>query len=200
MTIEVADTSPLINECKTIAENCLYTAQAHFETARSRDGLRIWVIVLPACFAALAALVAFVHPDIWPSKAHNELLKATCDAIAVLSSTMTAVAVFVGVDRQAAGHVQAGNAFTALRHDARALHETFSPNLSPSQLSCRVQSLHERYLSLCQATEITDKSAFNKVREEIKGGIHLMDFKNTQQQIESSGAGQESVTDYGNAK
>lgn len=175
--MDASNTTRLINECKTIEENCLYTAQAHFETARNRDGLRLSVIVFPATVSALAALVALVHPELFPVKAHNELLKSICDALVALGSIMTAVAVIVGVDKQAAAHVQAGNAFTVLRHEARALHETFSSELSPAQLSWKVQSLHERYSSLCQATEITDGSAFDKAKDAIKARTHQMDYK-----------------------
>lgn len=166
----------LTQECKNVAENSLYTAQAHFEVAASRDAQRFWCIVMPALLVVGGILASLLEKQI----AFVGQYKIVIDVVTALAAMTTALSVFMGLDRQCASHNAAANLFTLLRHDARSLHETFAQTLSNEEFARRVQELMHRYGYLCQATEPTDKSSFEKARKSIKGGIHEMDHQQQQ--------------------
>lgn len=69
-------------------------------------------------------------------------------------------------------HLLAGKNFTALKHDARALHETFSLGMDDAELAIEAKKLHERYNDLVKFVPQTDDKAFNLARGKIQQGIH----------------------------
>lgn len=155
----------LVQECKRIAEDSLYTAQAHFETARLADIRERWVmLIVPSFVAAVSSILVAVGPTGWKWLA----------AVAAAASLVATVAGYLRVDARAALQTQAGNAFTTLRHQARLLAE-LANTLEPSDLRERVTRLTERYEDLVRATPLTDNRAFNIARSRVKQGIFLRD-------------------------
>ena len=63
--METKPTPPphLLEECRTVEENCLYNAQAHFEIASRARRLNIFLLILPAALAGLGGL--FVSLNLW---------------------------------------------------------------------------------------------------------------------------------------
>lgn len=155
----------LVEECKRIAEDSLYTAQAHFETARLADIRQRWpLLIVPSVIAAVASILVAVGPaDLkWLS------------AIAAAASLTATVAAYLRVDEKVANQIQAGNAFTILRHEARLLSE-IADSLENDDFKGRLERLADRYASLAQATPPTDNKAFEIARARVKAGIFTRD-------------------------
>lgn len=155
----------LVQECKRIAEDSLYTAQAHFETARLANLRERWVmLIIPSFVAAVSSILVAVGPAEWK----------WLSAIAAAASLMATVASYLRVDEKVASQTQAGNAFTTLRHQARLLAGA-AESLESSDLRERVTRLIERYEDLVRTTPSTDNKAFDVARNRVKQGIFLRD-------------------------
>lgn len=143
-----------INECKQVRQNCTYTAETHHLIAYWNRLLAVLFQMVPAIFAAATGtLVAVgVTPDSW--------LWAT-----VVSSVVSAVATVLDPNKQAQMHLGAAKSFTALKHDARFLHEAKSHRLSEEAFVVAVESLHEKYNDLVKASPATGKVAFEIARK-----------------------------------
>lgn len=155
----------LIDECKTVAENCLYNAQAHFLLARKAELKAQLLLILPSIAAAISGFLTAIGLPGW------------IGAFAAVSGVVSGVASALGVDRKAASHKQAGNLMTALRHEARTLCDTYWRELPHEQFVSEVRRLNDRYNSLIQVLEATDSKAFEKARITIKQGIFEPDFR-----------------------
>lgn len=155
----------LVQECSRVAEDSLYTAQAHFETARVANLRERWVmLIIPSAIAAGSSIVVAVGPVEWK----------WVSAIAAAASLIATVASYLRVDERVASQTQAGNAFTTLRHEARILAES-AGTIDATDLRNRVARLTEMYASLVQATPLTDNKAFETARARIKAGLFLRD-------------------------
>lgn len=155
----------LLTACKTIEENCLYTAQTHFVLASRTTTARTAFLVFPAVVSALAgALVAIGFTPY-------------LGVVGALGGMISAVASVLGVDKPPLNHRHAANLFTALRHQARSLHETFWREMPKDTLVAEVKRLEERYSTLLQTLEPTDDEAFQIARARIKEKLFEMDFR-----------------------
>lgn len=160
----------LVNECLMIAENCLYTAQTHFEMAR-RAGIRsrrfiLWPSVLSGAAGIGIPVGVFMSHKAW----------ALLGIVPAVAGIVTAVAAYFGSSDESA-HRVAGNLFTVLRHDSRALAETFASEMPLDQLTCKVRRLQDRYNTLVQSTEVTNPETLERARKTIKKGRFDPDFK-----------------------
>ncbi len=159
------DIQHLINECKIVEENCLYTSQAHFSMANKAEFQSRLFLVVPSCIAALSGILISIGFPSW------------IGAFAAVSGLITGLASIFGVDKKAGVHKQAGNVLTALRHEARSLHEAYWREIPREQLVSEVKRIHDRYNSLIQMIETTGDSAFEEGREKIKAGLFEADFR-----------------------
>jgi hypothetical protein len=148
----------LLDECKTIAENCLYTATAHYILAAQAGWRARLFLLAPAAVAAVAGILTSVGLPGW-------------------IGAFASVATFLGADRKEIAHKSAGNLFTCLRHEARALHETFHLSLPVDQFLAEVRRISDRYNCLVETTELTDDEAYEKARKKVKSGTFTPDFR-----------------------
>ena len=167
MTCTEEDVRHLLDECRTIEENCLYTAQAHYISA-ARERWKRWVLLaIPAFLGAVAgALVACGLPP-WIG-----IIGAVLGGIAGLAASL-------GVDRDSVLHTNAGHILTSLRHEARQLREAFWKELSRAEICAEVRRLADRYNNVRLALPATDDSAFEKARKRIHSGRFEPDFKSS---------------------
>lgn len=153
-----------IEECKIIQQNCTYTAEAHHQDALCERKKAIWLEVIPAaCAAVTGTLVAAKY-------ASENLLFVT-----IISSVITAVATVLNPRKGYESHLVAAKNFTAMKHDARLLHEAGSQHMSEEAFVVAVENLHERYNDLLQTVPPTSPKAFEKARNIIGRGIHEPD-------------------------
>jgi hypothetical protein len=149
----------LINECKIVEENCLYTSQAHFVMADKAEFQARLFLIVPSCIAAISGILTAIGFPAW------------IGSFSAVSGLVTGLASAFGVDRKAGLHKQAGNVLTALQHEARALHESYWREIPHEQFVAEVRRIHNRYNSLIQILETTDNSAFEEGRKKI--GDHV---------------------------
>lgn len=171
MSVNTPEIGHLLQECATVQENCLYTAQAHFETANAATWRVRLLVIIPSCVAALAGILTAVGLPGW------------IGAFAAASGLVSAIAAALGADRKSSYHCQAGNVLTALRHEARALCATYSQDLTREQLAVEVRRINDRYNALIQALETPDPKAFQKARKRIKAGVFKSDATGSEPKI-----------------
>ena len=153
-----------INECKQIQQNCLYTAEAHHQIAVFNRGLAYIFQVVPAIVAAISgSLVAS------GSQPTSKLW------ITVVASVITAITSVLDPNKKYQEHLNAARGFTALKHDARFLHEAQSHKLSDEAFTVCVEHLHEKYNDLLKATPATNKWAMRCAQKVVKADTHEPD-------------------------
>jgi hypothetical protein len=158
----------LIDECKTIDENCLYTAQTHFEMARAAQWKVHWLVSVPSLLAVIAGFYSAMNDAGWAG------------AIAAAAAGLAGLASVLGIEKDVVTHKSAGNLMTSLRHDARVLHECYWQEMTREQFYIEIRRLNDRYRIARLALEPTDNAAFEKARKRIKQGYFKPDFQETQ--------------------
>jgi hypothetical protein len=159
------DRTKLIQECQTVAENALYNAQAHYFLAGSKEMRGRLLLVFPSAVAGVAGLLTALGQPAW------------LGAFAAIGGFFVTVATILGVDREPTAHRNAACQWTALRHEARALCDTWATEWPREQFVADVRRIDDRYLALNQALPATDKNSFEAARKQIQSGTHKPDFK-----------------------
>jgi len=158
------DSEHLLAECKKIEENCLYTAQTHFEMASDKGKrAKAWLVLLPSIVSASSGLAVAIGAPGW------------IGAFAAVSGVVSGVATFLGVGKESSAHETAGKRPTQSRDEARVLGETYSRDLSAQQLAVEVRALGNRYRAYVASLPVTDGRAFEKARAKIKSGAFAFD-------------------------
>lgn len=155
----------LSKACSKISEDSLYTAQAHFFCAKKWHTKSFWLVVVPSFMAGLAGFIVAMGGPSWIA------------AISALGGLITAVASWVGVERDSIRHEFAGKMFTSLRHEADVLNETLKNTMPPEEFKNHFLQLHKKYLLLSETLEITEDACLQKARENVQQGIFLYDFQ-----------------------
>lgn len=159
------DIGNLLQECETIAENSLYNAQAHFILADAKEMKGRWLLIAPSAVAAVCGFLTALGAPGW------------LGAFSAVGGLMVTLASIFGVDKEPTSHRNAACQWTALRHEARSLHETYFKELPREQLLAEVRRIDDRYIALTQALQPTDRPSFEKARKQIQSGVHQADFK-----------------------
>jgi hypothetical protein len=154
----------LIQECETVAEDSLYNAQAHFVLADSKERLGVWLLIVPSIVGGMCGLLTAVGLPPW------------LGAFSAAGGLVATVAGVLGIDKQPTVHRNAASQWTALRHEARSLHQTLFKELPREQFLAEVRRIDDRYNTLCQALPPTNRESFETAREQIKAGTHDPDF------------------------
>jgi hypothetical protein len=153
----------LISECRKVAENSLYNAQAHFVLADRLERHARWMLMAPAALAGTCGILTAVGLPAW------------LGAFSAIGGFFAATAAVLGIDRAPTSHRLAANQWTALRHEADSLSETYFKELPHEQFVAEVRRIDDRYNTLCQSLEPTDKKAFDMARAQIKAGVFKTD-------------------------
>ena len=162
----------LIDECRQIEDDCLYTAEAHYIIADVAGKVSFWVKLIPA-FAAAASGAA--------------LLSGLPNWIAwfsVIAGVAFALQSIMNPDKKKDEHSQAGKSYTALKHESRSLYQTFYKEMDRASFSTTVKILRERYNMIAKMTPQTTVKAFEEGRKRIKAGRHTPDFKEQESESE----------------
>ena len=152
MTEGADSLSNLLQECETVAENSLYNAQAHFFLADSKERLGVWLLIVPSIIAGICGLLTAVGLPSW------------LGAFSAAGGLVATVAGALGIYKQPTAHRNAASQWTALRHEARSLHQTFFRELPRAQFLAEVRRIDDRYSSLCQALPPTNRKSFEIAR------------------------------------
>jgi len=155
----------LIKECMRIEDDCLYTAEAHYILASKTKTIGFWVKIIPAAVAAASGILVLSGYPNWIAW------------LAIVSGAVFGLQSILDPDRKTNDYSTAGKEYTALKHEARALYQTFSKEMNRDEFAVAVRLLRERYGSLVKHTPQTTEKAFEEGRERIKAGRHIPDFE-----------------------
>ncbi len=156
----------LLVQVRKVAEDSLYSAQAHFADAKTAERKKWLFIVAPALFGAFLALVAAGCPD-WKWAA----------TAAAFFAAMSGIASAIGVDRDAAAHSSAGQALTVLRHEASRLATGYWREMTQAQLYAEVHRVCDKYDQLCSVLIPTSNDGFAAGQGRVKQGTFDYDFQ-----------------------
>jgi len=164
----------LVDQCKTLHEECLYTATTHYIMAEDESWKATLVIIVPSIVAAICSFTVSIGgiDKLGEGKGITAL-----SAISVLCTTVVAIASALGLERSADAHTQAGKLLTALRHEVRPLYETYFKDMGRSEMSAELRRLNDRYCHLIQTLPSTNDDAFERARRKIKSGVFNTDHK-----------------------
>ena len=157
--------APLLEELQTVEENSLYTAQAHFAIAARKGTVVRIVYVGSSMLAAVAGALVVAGLPAW------------LGVLAAIGGVTGAISAALGADKDVHTHRVAANALTKLRHEARALRQTFSAGLPKDELAREVRRITDGYNNLIQGLPPTDEKALRSARQTIQSGRFLPDFK-----------------------
>ena len=155
----------LIKECMQIEDDCLYTAETHYIIAGKAGRLGFWVKLIPAIAAAGSGAAVLSGAPNWIAW------------FAVISGVAFALQSILNPDKKHDEHSQAGKCYTALKHESRALYQTFYKEMDLDSFSVMVRILRERYNMIAKLTPQTTVTAFEEGRKRIKAGRHTPDFE-----------------------
>lgn len=159
------DISHLIKECMQIEDDCLYTAETHYIIAAKTGRIAFWVKLIPAIAAAGSGAAVLSGAPNWIAW------------FAVISGVAFALQSILNPDKKHDEHSQAGKCYTALRHESRALYQTFYKEMDRDSFFVMVRILRERYNMIAKLTPQTTVTAFEEGRKRIKAGRHTPDFE-----------------------
>ncbi len=155
---------PLIKECQTIQQNSEYTAEAHHNLAKHYNCLHLWLQLIPGIGTAISTAL------ILAGVVAKEYMWA-----AALMAAIAAISNILSPEKNYYSHLQAAKSFTCIKHDARALHQSFAGTMTDNEFKCAVLSLHSRYNDLARMAPPTDEKSFAKAKERIDAGVHKND-------------------------
>lgn len=92
--------------------------------------------------------------------------------ITIAGAVVTAVSSVLNPSKSYQQHLEAAKNFTALKHDARFLHEGRCHRLTDEAFAECVESLHQKYNELIKVVPPTNSKAFKKAQEVVQGGAH----------------------------
>lgn len=160
----------LINECKTIEENCLYTAGAHFSLERKMDIRARLFKYVPAAMSVISGGGFIANKD------------SSLGWLAIISGLTVALSTALEVDKKTLDHREAAKMFTMLRHKARSAYQTFVFEMSREEFAQTTKRLCEHYSELVMRYPSTTEKAFNEARKKIKTGDYEPDFSEVKQE------------------
>jgi hypothetical protein len=101
----------LVNEAKRIEEDANHSAKGHFAAARPWGACNLWIGIPTTVGAALAGVSAI--------SSYNVLAAS----LAILVAIGSGLATFLNPGQRATEHLKAGNAYNAIRNNARRFHQ-----------------------------------------------------------------------------
>lgn len=109
-------------ECKRIQENSTYSAETHHIMAKRQ---KLWFTIFQLIPAITSALLGTLVV--------GQVVPSWVGIIVLLTTIVTAVGTVMNPQQGYFEHSNAAKAFTAMKHDARALYEIFGPGARPGR-------------------------------------------------------------------
>jgi hypothetical protein len=165
-----AELAPILEEAKRIEEDALHSSQSHFEASR------IWNfwnfgLGIPAAVAGAAAAASVIGE--WPLAA---------GLLAMVAAILSTVTTFVKPNARAAACLTAGNAYNALRNDARIFRTIQCASGDPvAELRDDLHALSDRRNALNSESPSIPRRAYERGRSRIEAGetTHRVDQPKT---------------------
>jgi len=156
----------LINECKQIEEDSLYTAEVHYIIGHKQKVKAFWFKFIPVLITLGTSLALLSGAPNWVTW------------ITFFSALITITNILLEPEKESKNHFIAAQNFTILKHEARSLYETFKDFMDEKDFYYEVRRIRDKYNLCAKLTPPTDdENAWEKARQNIKKGYHIPDFK-----------------------
>jgi hypothetical protein len=156
----------LINECKQIEEDSLYTAEVHYIIGHKQKVRASWLKFIPALITIGTCFALLIGAPNWVTW------------ITLFSALSAVINILLEPEKEAKNHFTAAQNFTILKHEARSLYETFIDFMDEKDFYHEVRKIRDKYNLYVSLTPPTDdEKAWEKARQNIKKGYHIPDFK-----------------------
>ncbi|MDD5639109.1 MAG: SLATT domain-containing protein [Candidatus Pacebacteria bacterium] len=156
----------LINECKQVEEDSLYTAEIHYIIGHKLSLKAFLFKFIPALITVISVSSLLIGAPNW------------VNLITLFSGLITIINILLEPEKESKNHFSAAQNFTVLKHEARSLHETFKNFIDNKDFYHEVRRLRDKYNILVKMTPPTDdEKAWKIARENIKSGRHGADFR-----------------------
>ncbi len=107
----------------------------------------------------------------------GQIVPSWVGGVVLVIAIVTAVGTVMNPQQGYFEHLSAAKAFTAIKHDARALQEVFGVSASDRENAASLRGLHDRYNDLVMMSPPTEDWAFDKARQRIQQGVHRSNGK-----------------------
>lgn len=159
--------SRLIDECKRIQENCLYTATSHLTAASFAGWAQGLGGAVPIVLGAIGGFKALSDPSV---ASPEKLLLA--GILTLLAGIVGSLMVFWDFAKSRLTHFSAGTKYKSLENQARRAWQLHALDEDVTALKARVETLTERYDALGEESELSGDIAFLLARRKIELGIY----------------------------
>jgi hypothetical protein len=158
----------LIDKCKQIEEDSLYTAEVHYIIGHKQKVKAFWFKFIPGLITLGTSFALLVGVPNWVTW------------ITFFSAFITIANILLEPEKESKNHFIAAQNFTTLKHEARSLYEAFKDFIDEKDFYHEVRKLRDKYNLYARLTPPTDdEDAWEKARQNIKKGYHIPDFKQT---------------------
>ncbi|MFD4915962.1 SLATT domain-containing protein [Streptomyces virginiae] len=145
-------------ELERIKGNCLYSAQAYFEAAKSAELWGRLMVFLPACVTAISGLLLALGID-----RKYGAISATAGAIAATAS-------FLGSTKKATDFLSSARSYTVLRHKVHSELSFLDEQSDFSATKEKAQELNSEYMRIAAADTPVPNRHFTKAVKRIEQG------------------------------
>ncbi|WP_345962795.1 SLATT domain-containing protein [Streptomyces sp. BRB040] len=146
-------------ELERICENCLYSAQAYFEAAKSADFWGRLMVFIPACISALAGFMSALNKT------------PTWGALSAVAGAVAATASFLGATKKAADFQSSARSYTALRHRVQLQLGLLAKEDAWEEARETLRSANDAYVQIVTTDMPVTNRAFNIARKRIQQGM-----------------------------
>ncbi len=156
----------LINECKQIEEDSLYTAEVHYIIGHKQKVKAFWFKFIPLLITLGTSFALLVGAPNWVTW------------ITFFTALITINNILSEPEKESKNHFIAAQNFTTLKHEARSLYEAFKDFMDEKDFYHEVRKLRDKYNLYARLTPPTDdEDAWKQARERIREGYHRADFR-----------------------
>ncbi|MFG2790003.1 SLATT domain-containing protein [Streptomyces sp. NPDC048419] len=147
------------SELEQIRENCLYSAQAYFEAAKSAEFWGRFVVFIPACASAISGFMSALNKT------------PTWGAISAVTGAVAATASFLGATKKAADFQSSARSYTALRQKVRLQLGLLAKDDAWEEARDLLNSVNDAYIQIVSTDTPVPNRAFLIARKRIQQGL-----------------------------
>jgi hypothetical protein len=145
-------------ELERLYIDCTFSAQVHFEAAKSAEFYGKLLVFLPAVIAATASLMVALGQD------------RSLGAVGAVAAAVAATATLLGPERKAPSYRNSARTYTKLRHEVRMERELLGRDTALDQAEQRLRTLRDTYAGALDTDEPTPNRLYRRVEKRIGRG------------------------------
>ena len=146
-------------ELQRLHENCLYSAQAYFEAAKSAEFWGRVMVFIPACVSAISGFMSALNKT------------PTWGAVSAVAGAVAATASFLGSTRKSVDFQSSARSYTALRNRIQLQLGLLMKDDTWDEARETLRSMNDAYVQIVTADIPVPNRAFDVARKRIQQGM-----------------------------